>query len=151
MRNRCTGRLWEKGIRITPRQKKAFSSILAGRKEGAMKLKLKHLHSTLIFSVLTCFLLALMGCATSSQIQALEAQTKQAMEKADKALMEAESAKAGVQDSARHSSEAEANAKRAEDAAFRAEKAARSAEASADRSEAAASKCEAALEKIMSK
>jgi len=111
-----------------------------------------------VFFVVSYLGVSLLGCATTSQIQALEERTQQALEKAEQAVKEARSAKAAVEDSAEYSYEAAASARRAdnaasraEDAASRTEKAAESAAWSADRAEKIAKKCEDIFRRIMSK
>jgi len=112
---------------------------------------LKNGHSVIGVFVLLCLAIAFLGCATTSQMQALEEKTQQALETAEKALKDAQSAKAGVEDSARYSREAAAGARRAENAASRAEKAAIASEASADRAERMAKKSEDIFNRLTAK
>jgi len=104
------------------------------------------------------FGIGLFGCATTSQIKVLEEKTQQALDSADKALRECQSAKAAVEDSSTFSAEAHANAQRAEKAALRCEKAAERAEEAATlatgyarRAEEMAKMCEEIFEQISSK
>ncbi|MDY7035103.1 MAG: hypothetical protein SV375_02915 [Thermodesulfobacteriota bacterium] len=73
-----------------------------------------------------------MGCATSKQLMAVEDMARQALEKSDAALKEAENARSMVSE---ESKKAEAAALRAEKAAERSVQAAEEAESSADRAE----------------
>jgi len=130
----------------------------ATRQGGVPMNMLKSGRLAAVFFVVSYFGVSLLGCATTSQIQALEERTQQALEKAEQAVKEARSAKAAVEDSAEYSYEAAASARRAdnaasraEDAASRAEKAAESAVWSAERAEKMAKKCEDIFRRIMSK
>ena len=119
---------------------------------------LKNGRSVMILFLLSCLGIALLGCATTSQIEALEEKNRLAMETAEKALKEAQSVQAAVKDSARYSSEAAAGTQRAEsaaskagNAAARAERAATAAEDSADRAEQMAKKSEHIFERMTGK
>jgi hypothetical protein len=127
-----------------------------------------------LVTVLFCGI-ALLGCATTAQVKALEEKTQQALDTAEEALKEAQkataleqkaehaedaaikasreaqAATARVEDSAQYKDEAAASAQRAEDAALRAEKAAAAAEDFARKASEAAKKCEDIFQKIMAK
>ena len=75
---------------------------------------------------------SLMGCATTKQLAVVEERAKEALDLANKALQEAENAKALCGDESR---KAEGAAMRAERAADRAEGAAKRAEQAADKAE----------------
>jgi hypothetical protein len=103
--------------------------------------------------MILCLGWLLTGCATSGQLASVREYAREAGQKADAAMEEAEEAKAMVSN---ESAKAEAAASRAEDAADRselaaeraeqaagqAEQAARRAERAADQAEAMAKKCE---------
>ena len=98
------------------------------------------------------------GCATNSQIKLLEEKTQQALDSADKALRECQSAKAAVEDSSKFSAEANASAQKAEKAVLRCEKAAERAEEAATiaagyarTAEEMAKRCEDIFEHISAK
>ena len=77
------------------------------------------------------------GCATTSQIEALERKVDEAMERADKALAAAKSAQVAVDISAKHNAQVAVNANHAEFAAARSEAASVRAEDAASRAAAA--------------
>ena len=98
------------------------------------------------------------GCATTSQIKALEEKTQQALNKAEEALKESQKARAAVQDSSEYRDEAASSAQKAETAADRAENymlrssdAARAAEISAHSAQEAARKCQDILDRLTAK
>ena len=97
------------------------------------------------------FGVSLLGCATTSQIQALEERTQRALDKAEQAGKEARGAKAAVENSAEYSYEAASSARRADSAASRAVNAASRAEKAAERAEKMAKKCEDIFRRMMSK
>ena len=110
------------------------------------------------FAVMLFLGVGLMGCATSSQVKVLEERIQQALDNAEEALKECQSAKAAVEDSSRYSAEASASAQRAESAALKSEKAAVRAEEAATlatgyarSTEKMVKKCEDIFERITAK
>jgi hypothetical protein len=116
---------------------------------------LKYDRLLIFFSVLFFSAIALLGCATSSQIQAFQEKTERALEMAEKALNEAEAARKTSEkccaESARNAQKAEDAASRAENAMLQAQEAAKDAGYSAHRAEAMNKMCEDIYEKITSK
>ncbi|MGD9031710.1 MAG: hypothetical protein PVH02_03540 [Desulfobacteraceae bacterium] len=115
----------------------------------------KYARFLIFFSVLFFAAIALLGCATSSQIQALQEETQRALAMAEKALNEAKAARKASEtccvESAKNAQKAENAASKAENAALRAKKAAKDADYSAHRAEAMNKMCEDIYEKITSK
>ncbi|EFK10219.1 conserved hypothetical protein [delta proteobacterium NaphS2] len=103
--------------------------------KGEMKMKdLKNLLKMGGVLIVSAFMAAAMaGCATTAQLDAVQAQVNQAMDKANMAMEEARSAKAMVSD---ESQKSEAAALKAEEAAARAEESAMRAERAAEKTEA---------------
>jgi hypothetical protein len=116
------------------------SKVVSGKKEAFMD-KFKKRQWVFFVAILFLVGLGLSACATTKQIETLEAKVQEAMDKADQAMAESQSAKGA----------AKAEASRAESAALRAERAAAAAESSAERAEAAAKKCEEICEKVSAK
>ncbi|MFO7739230.1 MAG: hypothetical protein R6V46_12185 [Desulfatiglandaceae bacterium] len=109
----------------------------------------------MLFVGLTVLWFAFSGCATTSQIQALEEKVVQAQEASKHAMREAEAAKAEAEkcctESTRNAERAEKAAMQARSEADRAEEAAIRARSEADRAQSFAEKSEKIFEKIMSK
>jgi hypothetical protein len=91
-----------------------------------------------------CLGTGLFGCATTSKVSDLESETRQALEIAQEALKQAESAKAMIEEVSEYKAAAEKSA-------LRAEKAAKDARDSANRAEKCEKRCEGIYEQIMSK
>lgn len=66
-----------------------------------------------VLAVMMWLGMGLMGCATTSRVNDLEAKTQQALDKADKAMMEAESAKATADKASSVADDASAKADKA--------------------------------------
>lgn len=77
----------------------------------------------LLLTLLVSMALGLGGCATTSDLEAVQVQVQKAMEQSERALREAESAQLAAGEIAGHREAAKAAATRAENAADRAEKA----------------------------
>ncbi len=108
----------------------------------------KHGSLALVLAILLGFGAGLMGCATTEDLQRVDQKATEVGAKADKALSEAQGAKAAAADAA---GKAAASADRADKAAARAEAAAKSAADSAAKAEAMAKKCESLFMKKMKK
>jgi murein lipoprotein len=108
-----------------------------------------------VLAIVLGFGFALMGCATTEQLKAVDDKVTAAGAKADKALSESQAAKAQATDAAAKAGAAEKKATDAADqadkAAARAEKAAKDAEMSAAKAAEVAKKCEAIFMKRMKK
>ena len=96
------------------------------------------------FVLLVALAFVLTGCATSEQFKTLEAQVQQALQKSDRAMQTAESAKMATADCA-------AQVEKCNDAAMRAQQAADKAETAAQDAENSARKAEAIFMKKMKK
>lgn len=97
-----------------------------------------------VLAMIVCFGVTLMGCATTGDLQAVEQKVQQASDKADKALGDAQAAKAAATDAA---SKANAAAQKAMDSADKADKAAGRAEMAAKAAADSASKADAMAKK----
>ena len=106
-----------------------------------LKKRLNMFKMGVVWIVSAFMAVAMVGCATTAELDAVQVQVKQAMDKADMATQEARSAKAMVSEESRKS----------EAAALKAEEAAARAEGSAVRAERAADKAEAIFMKKMKK
>jgi hypothetical protein len=127
-----------------------FKTTQQRREENAMRKSLNHRDRFLALGLvcLVCLGFFAMGCATHSDIRALDERVDGAEATAQRAL---DNAQQVVDTSARHSAEAAESADSAEKAAVRAENAAASARNAAERAEEAAKRCETLYRRIMSK
>ncbi|MGQ9858049.1 MAG: hypothetical protein ACUVS3_05085 [Thermodesulfobacteriota bacterium] len=105
----------------------------------------------LAVAILVGFGVALMGCATTEDLKAVEQKAQMVSDKVDKAMSEAQAAKAAAANADASAKKAADSAAKAEAAASRAESAARAAADSAAKCDAMVKKAEAAFMKKMKK
>ena len=96
------------------------------------------------FSVIVFLLIMVGGCASTSSLKAVQTDAQEALQRADVALQEAQSAKTAALDCSRQGTAATAAVRKAEEAAVRSERAAKEARDFAR-------KAEAIFNKMMSK
>jgi hypothetical protein len=102
-------------------------------------------------AILVGFGFALMGCATTEDLKAVEQKAQMVSDKADKAMSEAQAAKTAAANADASAKKAADSAAKAEAAASRAESAAKAAADSAAKAEAMAKKAESIFMKKMKK